>query len=50
MADETIDILSSVYSEEDEEEMSIGDLFSKAFECVDNCKERVENIDRIHAV
>ena len=50
MADETIDILSSVYSEEDEEDMSIDDLFSKAFEYVDNCKERVERMDRIHTV
>ena len=49
MVDESVDILSSVYSEEDKE-MSIDDLFSKAFDCIDNCRERVENIDRIHAV
>ena len=41
MADESVDILSSVHSEDDEE-LSIDNLFSKAFECVDNCRERVE--------
>ena len=48
MADESIDILSAVCSDEEEEMMSIYELFSRVFDSVESCKERIEKIDRIH--
>ena len=45
MDDESIDILDSNYSDE---EMFIDNLFSKAFEEVETCKIKIENIERIH--
>ena len=45
MADKSVDILSS---NSDDEMMSVDDLFSKAFESVETCRKKVENIDRIH--
>ena len=45
MADESINILSVAYSEGEEEEMSIDELFNKALESVESCKEK---LDRIH--
>ena len=45
MAEESIDILSTTFS--DDEGMSVDELFSKALETVESCKEMIRKIDEI---
>ena len=47
MVDESVNILSADYSD-DEDMMSMDELFSKALESAKSCKQRIQRTDKIH--